>query len=139
MARNTTTGAVLENMVLPALEKGGYSHQSQVNIGQRLSGGRHYADVIAKKGDDTVLISLKWQQSSGTAEQKVPFEVISLIGALQDDPAPATKAYLVLGGAGWTLRDFYTGGGLDKYIRDSELVKILTLEEFIAVANNGSL
>jgi len=28
---------------------------------------------------EAILISLKWQQSSGTAEQKVPFEVICLV------------------------------------------------------------
>ncbi len=49
------------------------------------------------------------------------------------------KAYLVLGGAGWKLRDFYTGGGLDRHLRYSNLVDILTLEEFIAKANQGEL
>ncbi|HSX46035.1 MAG TPA: PD-(D/E)XK nuclease superfamily protein [Candidatus Saccharimonadia bacterium] len=137
MARDTTTGAVLENMVLPSLTKGGYIFNSQVNIGDRIGGGRHFADVVATKGDDTIIISLKWQQVSGTAEQKVPFEVISLIASLKD--GHANKAYLVLGGAGWKLRDFYTGNGLDKYINGIEAVNIVTLEEFIAVANAGSL
>lgn len=137
--RDTGTGHVLETMILSALEKGGYAHRSQVHVGERIGGGKHMADVVATKDGETIIISLKWQQSSGTAEQKVPFEVISLIAELQDPNTTAQRAYLVLGGAGWKLREFYTGNGLDKYINGIELVRIVTLEEFIAVANNGSL
>jgi len=43
------------------------------------------------------LISMKWQQVSGTAEQKVPFEVICLIEALKNNGGRYSKAYLVLG------------------------------------------
>lgn len=139
MARDTRTGGVLENMILPSLEKGGYSHRMQVDVGQRIGGGRHRADVVATKGDEEIIISLKWQQTSGTAEQKVPFEAICLIEAVQDPENKATKAYLVLGGAGWKLRDFYTGGGLDKYITDPEKISIVSLEQFVAIANNSSL
>jgi hypothetical protein len=42
-------------------------------------------------------VSLKWQQVGGTAEQKVPFEVMCLADAVR-----AGHAYLVLGGDGWT-------------------------------------
>jgi hypothetical protein len=126
-------------MILPSLEKGGYTHQTQVNIGTRIGGGRHMADVVANKDGEDIIVSLKWQQTSGTAEQKVPFEAICLIGAVEDQANNAKKAYLVLGGAGWKLRDFYTGGGLDKYINQTELIQIVTLEEFVAIANNSSL
>ena len=137
--RDTRTGGVLENMILPSLKKGGYQYKTQVNIGQRIGGGRHMADVVAYKDSEEILVSLKWQQTSGTAEQKVPFEVICLIAAVEDRTNNAKKAYLVLGGGGWKLREFYTGGGLDKYINQTELIEIVTLEEFVAIANNGSL
>ena len=137
MARDTRTGEVLERMVLPALENGGYEHRTGVNIGQRLGQGRHKVDVLAQKNDETFLVSLKWQQVSGTAEQKIPFEVISLSYAMQD--GDFSGAYLVLGGDGWSLRDFYTGGGLDEHLTHPELVKILTLEQFVALANKGAL
>jgi len=45
--RNTRTGGVLERMVLPALEHGGYEYRIQVDIGQRLGIGHHFVDVIA--------------------------------------------------------------------------------------------
>jgi hypothetical protein len=80
---------------------------------------------------------MKWQQTSGTAEQKVPFEVISLAEiALSEHYA---GAYLVLGGTGWPLRDFYTGGGLERHLVHADKVKIVTLEEFVAKANQGKL
>src|SRR5437879_5145760 len=59
-------------------------------------------DAIAEKDDQRFLISLKWQQTGGTAEQKVPFEVISLADVVLRENF--VKAYLVLGGERWTLR-----------------------------------
>ena len=108
MARNTRTGGVLEQI-----------------------------DAVAKKDGQSFLISLKWQQLSGTAEQKVPFEVICLIEAL--DAGNYEKAYVVLGGEGWTLRDYYTAGGLKKYMINSDNVEIVRLEAFVGRANQGKL
>lgn len=135
--RNTRTGAVLEAMVLPALDKGGYAYQTQQLIGKRFGGGRHIVDAIAEKNDDKFLVSLKWQQTGGTAEQKVPFEVMSLADFVIT--GQFSKAYLVLGGEGWTLRDFYVSGDLKKHLWHADKVEILTLESFVARANNGEL
>lgn len=135
--RDTQTGAVLEEMILPALRRAGYTYETQVAIGRRAGGRRHVVDVVAEKDDRRFLISLKWQQVSGTAEQKVPFEVISLAEAVLS--APGTRAYLVLGGEGWTLRDYYTGNGLGRHLVHAESVTILTFEGFIARVNNAAL
>ncbi len=137
--RDTRTGSVLENMVLHALRLGGYSCSVQQIIGKRPGGRKHQIDIVASKDLKTILISLKWQQVSGTAEQKVPFEVICLAEAVRNSAGKFSKAYLVLGGEGWTLRDFYVGGGLQEHLTHSELVEILTLEKFVAHANSGSL
>ena len=135
--RNTRTGGVLEQMVLPALDQGGYAYKVQVNIGKRVGVGQHLVDVIAEKDGRRLLVSMKWQQVSGTAEQKVPFEVICLLEALQS--GKYAKAYLVLGGGGWTLRDFYIGDGLKKYLDYADKVDILALESFVGRANAGKL
>ena len=124
-------------MVLPALDQGGYTHRVQVNLGQRLGCGRHYVDAVAEKNGRKFLVSVKWQQVSGTAEQKVPFEVICLAEAL--DGGEFERAYLVLGGEGWTLRDFYTSGRLRKYLVNSDKVEVITLESFVGRANQGRL
>lgn len=128
---------MLERMVLPALEQGGYSYRVQVRLGKRFGIGSHVVDAIAEKNGRQILISVKWQQVSGTAEQKVPFEIICLLEAVNN--GPYEKAYLVLGGEGWTFRNFYTSGGLAKYLSYADTVKILTLESFVAEANSGRL
>jgi len=63
--RNTSTGAVLEAMVLPALDRGGYVWRVQIETGTRPGGRRHQVDAIAEKDGRSVLVSLKWQQTSG--------------------------------------------------------------------------
>jgi hypothetical protein len=137
MARDTRTGGVLEAMILPSLDRGGYQYKVRVKIGQRLGCGAHFVDVIAERDSKKYLISLKWQQVAGTAEQKIPFEVICLVEALES--REYEKAYVVLGGEGWTLRQFYTGRGLAKYLRGAEKVEIVTLEGFVAKANRRLL
>ena len=128
---------MLERMVLPALEQGGYSYRVQAKLGQRFGIGSHVVDAVAEKNGRQILISVKWQQVSGTAEQKVPFEIICLLEAVNN--GPYEKAYLVLGGEGWTFRNFYTSGGLVKYLSYADSVEILTLESFVAKANSGKL
>ena len=134
---NTRTGGVLERMVLPALDHGGYKYETQVLVGERLGCGKHFVDAVVTKDGRQFLVSVKWQQVSGTAEQKVPFEVICLIEALEG--SAYEKACVVLGGEGWKLRDFYTRGGLSKYLPNSDRVEIMTLESFIGRANSGRL
>ena len=137
MTPRTKTGAVLERMVLPALREAGYEIEVQVHVGQRFGCGKHFVDVIASKAERKLLVSMKWQQVSGTAEQKVPFEVICL--AEEVLLGHFTKAYLVLGGEGWKLRSFYTGGGLKDHLVHGDKVEIMTLEAFVAKANQGKL
>lgn len=133
----TQTGDVLEQMIFPALKHGGYTWERHVLIGQRPGGGKHFVDAIVSKNGDRLLVSSKWQQVSGTAELKVAFEVICLVQALADNGY--CKAYLVLGGSGWTLRNFYIGGGLNPFIVDGDKVLILALEDFVSKATQGAL
>jgi hypothetical protein len=128
---------VLEAMILPALERGGYSCSKQVRVGTRCGGGVHKVDAVATAGDDRILISLKWQQTGGTAEQKVPFEVMCLADAVR--AGHAKRAYLVLGGDGWSLRDYYTSGALAEHLTHAALARVVTLEQFIRLANNREL
>jgi hypothetical protein len=135
--RNTNTGGVLEAMVLPAMDRGGYSYQAQVTIGVRCGGGVHKVDAVATKDGQRTLVSLKWQQTGGTAEQKVPFEVMCLADAVR--AGHADRAFLVLGGDGWKLRDYFTSGALSEHLTYAALVKVVTLEAFIRLSNNGQI
>jgi hypothetical protein len=51
----------------------------------------------------------------------------------------AARAYLVLGGDGWTLRNYFTSGALADHLVHAALVKVVTLEAFVRLANNGEL
>ncbi len=138
--RDTSTGRVLEEMILPSLRRGGYNCCTQVTVGNRPGGGTHKVDVVATdRNGQEYLVSLKWQQVSGTAEQKVPFEVICLADVILNSQGRYSKAYLVLGGDGWTLREFYIGRDLSEHLKYSHLVIILSLETFVARANRGEL
>jgi len=131
---------VLEEMIVPALKRGGYEYETQKVVGERPGGGRHTVDVVATGADgQRYLISLKWQQVSGTAEQKVPFETMCLAEAVRDPQNDYATAYLVLGGAGWRLREFYVSGALRDHLIHADLVTVITLEDFVAKANAGEL
>ncbi len=137
MMRNTKSGGVLEQMVLPALTLGGYQARMQVISGARPGGRAHKVDAVAERDGQTILVSLKWQQSSGTAEQKVPFEVMCLADAVRE--GLGARAYLVLGGPGWTLREYFTSGALTEHLVHARLVHVVSLEEFVARANSSRL
>ena len=138
MSPKMNTGKILEDMLEPVLRLNGYTVQPQKVIGEKIGGGNHRVDMVARSPDGrTSLISLKWQQTSGTAQEKVPFEVIKLIDAVRKSNGTYQHAHLVLGGEGWTpqLKDFYVNGGLAAFIRGCELISIHTLEKFIALVN----
>ena len=137
--RQSQTGRVLEETALPALRRAGYTIATQVNVGTRPGGRPHKVDVCAERDGRRVLVSLKWQQVSGTAEQKVPFEVMSLSEAVRC--GHGDLAYLVLGGTAWTLRSFFMGQGLAGYFQPWVLgaVTVCDLETFITRANQVRL
>lgn len=137
MARKTTTGLVFEQSVALALQHGGFHTMFQQHVGARLGGGKHMVDIVATKGTQKILVSLKWQQTSGTAEQKVPYEFLCLASALQQDPT-MTRAYLVLGGNGWTKRDFFVQD-LTSWVAGTHDVNVIEGNNFIARANTGRL
>jgi len=127
-------------MILPALRESGYQLKRSVAVGIRPGGGKHVVDLVTSDDQGrSVLVSVKWQQVSGTAEQKIPYEVMCLAHALESAGKVYDVAYLVLGGKGWTLRDFYTSGGLTEYMLGTERVRITTLEDFVAMANRRQL
>ena len=146
VARNTTTGQVLEKMILPALKNSGYEFKEQARVGEKPNGRAHKVDVLIKNDGKNILLSLKWQETNGTAEQKVPFEIINLLYAFENHDIE--KAYLVLGGtdsnpkkgtSGWTLREWYLAGGLGKYIKYEDKIMLMNLEEFVVLANQKKL
>ncbi|HEY0603109.1 MAG TPA: PD-(D/E)XK nuclease superfamily protein, partial [Herpetosiphonaceae bacterium] len=84
MPGSTKSGSTLEQLIGPVLLGNGYTYDSQKVIGLSLSGKKHRVDaLISLPGGQQVPLSLKWQEVSGTAEEKVPYEVIKLIHAVK--------------------------------------------------------
>lgn len=136
------TGKAFEESLIPSLQCGGYQIFRQRYIGQDFKGG-FYVDLVATNiGEgfpDSFLISAKWQQVNGTAEEKIPFEVMRLKNAV-DSAGLYQHAYLVLGGPDvWNLRDFYIGEEFDRLFPHRSAVTILDAQDFMARANRGDL
>ncbi len=130
----------MEEMIPPALRRGGYDFREQVIIGLRLGVRKHKVDYLVEdRSGGEILVSTKWQQVSGTAEEKVPYEVICLADSVNTSNGRFKKAYLVIGGEGWKLKHFYLTGGLSGFLKDSEGVEIVSLENFVAKANKKAL
>ncbi len=137
MGLTPRTGEVLETKVLPALRRGGYNCQVHVRIGKYLRGATQKVHAVAEKDSQRTLVSMKWRQRRGTGEQKVPFEVIRLADAVCT--GKFKKAYLVLGGTGWSLRDYYLSSAFRRHFLQASKVNLMTLEAFAALAINGKL
>jgi len=137
----TRTGSTLEVTVEAVLLNNSYAVQKQQIVGTKPGGGRHKADLVGMRPNGSkFLVSLKWQQTAGSAEEKIPFEVIKLLHALRENPA-YDKAYIVVGGDGFSpgLVEFYLSDEFRSYIRESEKIEILTLNDVITRANRGAL
>jgi hypothetical protein len=133
-----TLGVQIENLLQSLLELYGYECSDYVRVGHS-EWLKNRADIAAEGHGRSLLFSIRWQSVPGSAEQKVPFEVISLIDSVKRSYGEYQKAYLILGGDGWRLLDFYTAGGLGEYIRDMELVSIVTFQRFIELVKNDEL
>jgi hypothetical protein len=82
------------------------------------------------------------QETSGTAEEKVPFECVALMDAPRnlDYLGPRSKAFLVISGYQQQFVEFYVNGGLKPYIQyNDHFLEIVTLDGFIARAQSGDL
>lgn len=137
--RGTSTGKIWEQTIIPALESnypGRY--QKQAAVGEQLFGGRYIADILV---DGNVVVSAKWQQVGGTAEQKILYDIASLIEVIRNSNGKYGKAYVVLGGTGFSprAREFLLAQRHREYFQHSQLVEAVSLDDFIGRVNRRAL
>jgi hypothetical protein len=108
VTRDTSTGTDYEEIVERCLQRQcgqlGLELRYQVFVGEKPTGGQHRIDwelVDESDANRRGLVSCKVQNVAGTAEEKVIFEVIKLLHALDQD-SRYKRAWLVLGGTGWS-------------------------------------
>lgn len=139
-SRDTTTGsnyeAIIEMCIKRSCEKNNLEATSQANVGIKPGGGRHRVDweIIDKANPSTRgLISCKFQGTSGTAEEKMAYEVIKLLHAMKIDTR-YKKSWIIMGGEGWSagMREFIKNH-LGEWIPEmNDKISILTTDQLIS-------
>jgi hypothetical protein len=113
-SRDTTTGsnyeAIIEMCIRRSCDKNNLEAISQSTIGSKPGGGKHRVDwEIIDKSDSNIrgLISCKYQGTSGTAEEKIAYEVIKLLHTMEADTR-YKRSWIIMGGDGWSngMREF---------------------------------
>ena len=144
MARDTQTGKVYEKAMEQLTKESGhpdFAHvETQKSMGKKKCGTENLVDLycVSKDGEVTIM-SLKHQEVSGTAEQKVSYEFDTLVDILVSNPE-VRRARIVLHGKdkithgeGWTLREYYTNPNYikNRFLPDSIDIKIMKHEDFM--------
>jgi len=140
MGRDTTTGSDYEAVIRSCIErscrKNGLTAESQKVIGEKPGGGRHRVDWELTSNENVNikgLVSCKFQKTSGTAEEKIAYEVIKLLHAMEVD-SRYLHSWIIMGGTGWSpgIRKF-TNEELTKWIpKMLGRVTFLTTEELVS-------
>ena len=137
--RDTTTGSNYEEIIELCLKrscaKNNMEALSQVTVGIKPGGGKHRVDWEIHRKDDPELrglISCKFQGTSGTAEEKIAYEVIKLLHAMKTDER-YKHAWIVMGGDGWSqgMRSFVFNHLSDWIPEMKSKLTILTTDQLI--------
>ncbi len=137
--RDTSTGsnyeAVIEMCIRRSCEKNELLAIPQATVGEKPGGGKHRVDweIYSKVDPDSRgLISCKSQGTSGTAEEKIAYEVIKLLYTMKMDPR-YKKSWIIMGGDGWSpgMRAFVVEH-LSEWIPSmTKSVEILTTDQLL--------
>ena len=132
----TKTGRTLEDMIEVVLRGNGYKYQKQVVVGRSLYGGIYKADFLV----EDIIISCKWQQTKGTAEQKMIYEIASLINIIHNSNK-YKKAYIVIGGKGFSTacKEYLLNQRHCEILKHGDVVEIISLDDLVAIINNKKL
>ena len=133
----TRTGTGQEIMIESLLKYNNYNYEKQIFIGNQLFNNRYKADFVI---DNSIIVSLKWQQVPGTAEQKVIYEIASLIKIIGESDK-YKMAYLVIGGNGFSsnAKEYLFSQRYTDILKNGDLVRSISVEDFIARLNNNNL
>jgi len=126
-------------VIAGALRSNSYTFTRQERVGKSLFGGHYIADLVVEWRGMKYVISCKWQQVPGTTEQKVLYEIASLIKVVKE--GGFGLAFLVIGGPGWSrqFREALLENLHVNVLKDGELVKVVDLDHMVAIINRGSL
>ncbi len=146
MARDTTTGSSFEDIVKACVQRScstnGLIANRQKFVGLKPGGGRHRIDwelVSQSNASIRGLISCKVQNTSGTADEKVAYEVIKLLYSMDVNPE-YKKSWLILGGNAWTQEKInFLNIEMPKYVPKMNKGKIIIWRTDDLISGNLSL
>ena len=117
MTRDTTTGKhyedIVETCIKRASGKNNFKALPQQNVGLKPNQGSHRIDweLISLSNENVRgLISCKYQGTSGTAEEKIAYEVIKLLYTMKIDER-YKHGWIVMGGEGWS-------SGMKRFVKE---------------------
>ncbi len=109
-----------------------------------LTNGKHKPDKIIKDKDDKlIIISKKWQETAGTADEKIFYEIIKLIDLVETYKPTIKSTYILLGGNGWRsyLKNYYLSEDWNRYLetRYRNIVKLVTIDSILPLISRRKL
>lgn len=123
---------IFNDVLLQALAAAGYEAQT-TPIDVRPFGGvrTNSYEVFKNRAGHRFAITLKIQNARGSADRKIPYEVIVLSEMIEADEVDG--AYLLIAGAGWApqLREAFTSGVLRKWLHYPDTLVIMELDDFL--------
>lgn len=154
-AQAVHNGSTFEDMIVTAATAQGYRHlsyqdwqESEENGGDRLllehvpyktlygtKGRFDYLLVNRSEGSEIPLI-IKWQQSRGSVEEKLPYTYLSALGL------PHEKIIMIVDGPGFTDRalSWLRKAAIEGHYQDNHAPKeilVMTVEEWLTWANRS--
>lgn len=121
----------MEQMVEETLRKRGVAFVKDQPLDEVLGFPYKVEFIIHRRSGEIVPVKLMWQESSGSAEQKVPWHLIHL-GYAKERANDILRCYLVLAGDGWTRKHLYTSGVFHRFVPLAAGVVVEDLEKFLA-------
>lgn len=146
---SSRTGKATEQSIAELLREAGYCFKAQDREGKHPWGSTHVVDFLIRDRDTTqvlydptrtpiAILSLKFQGVRGTADEKIPFELLALRHAL--NRGRAQRAYILIVGEGMRekLRTWYLSGGVGQFM-DCTDIKVIGYDKFASLVNRGEL
>ena len=138
---STRSGRIWEKVIQPVLDVHyAERYKAQVAVGTKLTGEAYIADFVVYHPSGNIIVSAKWQQTKGTAEEKILWDIANLIAIVRGSGG-YRKAYVVLGGGGFSegMLNFLLRQGHSGILQDGHLVEVVSLEDFLTRANQGRI
>jgi hypothetical protein len=131
----TTSGKMLEEIIVPIAERNGYEIKAQARLKPGIGGGDHWLDaLVTAPNGDQIALSLKWQAGPGSVDEKVPYEIVKLL-TLKDSIPQIKRLYIIIGGKGFRERllKYYRGGDISPFIPRANEVIIADIDEIMTL------